>query len=89
MPRAVKTVSDVFIASAEMIDCPRRAFVHYVDDEGPVPEWRLTDNWDRSMYALVYREGRWYRRLCWQGSDHPIDGGTEEAVAAAKLFFLE
>jgi hypothetical protein len=87
-PLEVLTVARAMATNAEEAGFgEKRAFCHYVDNEGPVPEWRISDNWDRSPTALIYREGKWFSRQCFDGNDVPMHGGYNEALDTAEIFF--
>jgi hypothetical protein len=50
-------------------------------------EWIIGDNYEKSPYSIIYRNGNWYYRNTWEGMEQKARGGYKEVLDAANMFF--
>ncbi len=84
VPRKPREVAEVYellrknaIAAG---DGAQRAYCYFEGDE-----WRITDNWEKSSHLLIYRDGAWTRRRCFDGEDSPYT--YQQALGDAMCWF--
>lgn len=86
MPTEIANVVKAMKLNAKQAGRPSDT-VYVSGPNEPYNEWIVADNYERSPYSIIYRDGKWFYRNMWNGQDSKMRGGYNEAMSAASMFF--